>query len=365
MIVSIKTAVRIKLGLVAATTVVLSGCGESYTDFPVARDEAQARANEVLPNVNVVLVTPATIPFGDDRAEIPTYPALPYVSWEYRVGVGDALKVVLWEEPQPLAQPDQKTNEGSLYRVQSNGSFFYPFVGRVDAAGKTPEEVRANLTERLQSIIQNPQIQVEVAEYRSQSVSVTGDVRNPGNIFLGDAPTRVLDAISAAGGFAEEGDQRQVLIRRGGRIYGANIRNFLTSGQSGGNAILLSGDVVSVGRKPVRQAFILGSFADPLPVPLGDEEVSLTQAISSAGGLTDSSADARGVFVFRETPGGFTVFQLDVSNPASLVLGTRFPLRSRDVIYATTAPLHRWNRVVSGILPTISVVTAANDITTN
>lgn len=363
----IRLDMRFRFAVLVSALLSLAACSEASMDFPVDTEAVHKRANQVLPNVQVISITPATLPSGDDRSEIVSYPPLPAISWAYRVGVGDALRIILWEEPmhaEPAGSVAASTPPSS-YRVQSDGSFFFPFVGRVDAAGKSAEDIRLLLTERMGSIVRNPQIQVEVAEYHSQSVAVTGEVQSPTNVFLGDAPIRVLDAINMAGGFSETADQRLVTVRRNGKIYGANISEFLTSRQAVVNGILTNGDVVTVGPKAVRQAFLLGGFSKPEPITLGEQEVSLTEAISSAGGLVDEMADARGVFVFRVTPGGFTVYQLDASNPASLTLATRFALRDRDVIYVTTAPLHRWNRVVSGILPTITVVASANDAAVN
>lgn len=361
------TLLRAALGATAAA--LLTACGETSMNFPVQRKAAEERASDVLPNVEVVQVTAETLPSSAESRVRPSYDVLPSVSWAYRVGVGDLLRVVLWDEPSrsdigDSVSPSVSPNH-SVYRVQSDGRFFFPFVGYVDAEGKTADEIRVQLTTRMRSIVLNPQIQVELDEYRSQAVSVTGEVKNPTNVFLADAPLRVLDAINAAGGFSEGADERVVTIRRNGKVYGAHIEDFVSSPGTSTNGILVDGDVVKVTRAQVRQAYMLGSFSDPAPIPLGDQPVSLTQAISTAGGLIDGDADARGIFVFRETTGGFTVYQLDGSNPASLVLGTRFEIHDRDVIYVTTAPLHRWNRIISDILPTITVVGSANSVAEN
>ena len=75
-------------------------------------------------------------------------------------------------------------------------------------------------------------------------------------------------------------------------------------------------------------------------------------------------ADARGIFVFRDTPMGITVYQLDASNPTAFLIGTRFVILPQDVIYVTTAPLHRWNRLISSLLPTLTTVRAVDTLGT-
>jgi polysaccharide export outer membrane protein len=78
--------------------------------------------------------------------------------------------------------------------------------------------------------------------------------------------------------------------------------------------------------------------------------------LSEVGGLKLGDADARGVFVFRGVGDRIDVFQLNARNPAAFLIGTRFILHPNDVVYVTTAPLARWNRVISDILPSLTSV---------
>ena len=65
-------------------------------------------------------------------------------------------------------------------------------------------------------------------------------------------------------------------------------------------------------------------------------------------------ADARGVFVFRETPPNTTVLQLETESPTGWLLGARFALAPGDVIYVVSSPAQRWNDIIARILPTVS-----------
>lgn len=90
--------------------------------------------------------------------------------------------------------------------------------------------------------------------------------------------------------------------------------------------------------------------------------MSLTQILSEAGGLNIRDADARGIFVFRRDGDGLTVFQLDVSNPSAYLIGTRFAMKPQDVVFVTTDPVSRWNRVISDLLPSVGLYQTASDI---
>ena len=109
----------------------------------------------------------------------------------------------------------------------------------------------------------------------------------------------------------------------------------------------------------------MGQIVKPSTIDLTSENVTLTQAVTRVGGLKEDSADARGIFVFRDTPTGITVYQLDATNPVAYVIGTRFVILPQDVVYITSAPVYRWNRLISSLLPTLTTVRAVDTLSTN
>lgn len=345
----------------------LAACDVTKTDFPVRTDSIRAEVEELATNVVVVQLTADNIDaFNRPRNLGGSRSGMPVGNWDYRVGVGDILDIVVWDHPE-LTMPagDRRTPQESGLRVQADGSFFYPYVGQVTARDRTPEEIRDDLTKRLTEFIPDPQVEVRVVGYRSQAVSVTGEVTSPSRQQLTDIPLTLLDAINAAGGLTQNADARQVTVRRGGRRSVVDLQAFLEEGAPGNNPILQNGDVVSVGRKRLEEAYLLGQIVKPSTVDLTRENVTLTQALTRVGGLREDQADARGIFVFRDTPMGITVYQLDASNPAAFLIGTRFVILPQDVIYVTTAPLYRWNRLISSLLPTVTATRAVNQIDGN
>ncbi|HMO07812.1 MAG TPA: sugar ABC transporter substrate-binding protein, partial [Paracoccaceae bacterium] len=139
-------------------------------------------------------------------------------------------------------------------------------------------------------------------------------------------------------------------------------KSFLERGVAGNNPTLQNGDVINVPRLAMAEAYLLGQLVRPATIDLTREDVTLTQAVTRVGGLREDQADARGIFVFRATDRGITVYQLDASNPAAFLLGTRFTLAPRDVVYVTTAPLYRWNRLISSLLPTLGLARTVDQI---
>lgn len=346
-----------------AVIVLVSGCDLANTSFPVDAEGSEKPVEELATNVKVVRLTAENInQFNRKRnlAGSRTTVASGEM-WNYRIGVGDVLDVVVWDHPD-LTMPagDRRTPLESGLRVQSDGTFFYPHVGQVTARGRTPEQVRADLSARMAEFIPNPQMEVKVVGYNSQAVSVTGEVAQPSRQKLTDVPLTLLDAIDAAGGLTKDADPRLVTVRRGNKTHRVDLEAFLKNGVAANNPLLRGGDVVSVPRIELKEAFLLGQLVKPATIDLTRENINLTQAVTSIGGIKEGQADARGIFIFRDQKDGMYVYQLDASNPAAYLLGTRFVLHPNDVVYVTSSPIYRWNRLVSSLVPTLTTVRTAD-----
>lgn len=343
-----------------AAVLALAGCTEGYVKFPVTRDQQQTLPE----NVDIVRLDAANISTFARPARQSQVTALPRDGvWDYRVGVGDILNIIVFDHPElTLAAGPGRSAEESGFRVQADGSFFYPFVGQVQARGRAPEDIRADLRTRLAEFIPEPQIEVRVAAFNSQSVVVTGAVNAPNKQPLTTVPLTLIEAVNAAGGLTEAADTRYVTVLRGGRRHEVDLRGFLADGIERNNPLLRPGDVVNVPHRMTEEAYLLGQIAQPAAIDLSLEPVTLTQAVTRQGGLDELRADARGVFVFRANGTRMSVFQLDTTSPAGLLMGTRFVLQPQDVVYVTRSPLQRWNDTISRLLPTVQAVDRFDNI---
>lgn len=336
----------------------LTACTEGSVHFPVTK----TAQDELSANVDIVAISAENIGGFTSPLDGPlatTLRAAP--AHEYLVGPGDVISIFVFDHPE-LSIPLGGDEKNAGFLVLADGTFTYPFIGSVAASGRTVEDLRAEMAQRLSTYFPEPQLDVRIASFNSQRVVVGGEVGAPTTQSIRTTPLTLLEAINASGGMTDDADPRAITVRRAGVNHLVDMEAFLAVGMAGNNPVLMGGDVVSVPKKKQREAYLLGEITTPATIDLSGDVISLTQAITRQGGLLELRADARGVFVFRQKRGRTTVYQLDVSYPTGLLLGTRFALEPMDVVYVTKSPLQRWNDTVTRILPSVGATLLAKDI---
>jgi polysaccharide export outer membrane protein len=284
---------------------------------------------------------------------------------EYLVGPRDILNITVWEHPEltiPAGEFRSAETAGNV--VGEDGNFFYPYAGVVKAAGRTVEEIRAELTEKLSKYIEQIQLDVRVTSYRSQRVYVVGEVKEPGIQLVKDIPLTVLEAINSAGGVKPEtADPRNVTLTRDGKTYSINLLSLYEGGDITQNVMLKGGDVLNVADNDFNKIFVLGettiggnNAGRTRSLFMNKGRMTLAEAISDGGGPNQTTADAARIFVFRSGLNKPEIFHLDAKSPDALLLADRFPLQPHDVVYIDRAEGIRWNQIIDQIQPTITLL---------
>lgn len=282
-------------------------------------------------------------------------------SYDYEVSYGDILNITVWDHPELTipAGSDRSPSEAGNW-VHSDGTIFYPYVGKVEVVGLNVMEIRDIIRERLAEYIQSPQVDVTVASFKSKRVYVTGEVNSPGAQPITNVPLTLLEAVSKAGGLTEDADWTQVTLTRDGQTTRYSLREVYEQGDIGENVVLRPSDIVHVARNDASKVFVLGEVSQPTSINFGRSQLTLADALTEAGGFAQNTADASGVFVIRKAPEDSgkiaQVFQLDAKNATALVLADQFELEPRDIVYVTAAPIARWNRLISQIVPTAQAI---------
>lgn len=284
--------------------------------------------------------------------------------YQYRFGNGDVLNIMVWAHADlnsPIQQSspqDHQVSRGAW--VDERGYISYPLIGTIYAKGKTINELQNILTSRLRRYLKNPQVVINVTEFRSQRVSVAGAVKQAGQLPITNIPMTILDAINQAGGMAENADTQNIKWTHNGVDRTVSLQNMLQYGDMSQNHMLSNGDIVYVPNISNSKVYIMGEVGRQASLPIGNHGLNLTQALGDVGGMNQNYADATGVFVIRRAPQDLEkpihVYQLNLRDATAYALGSEFKLRPEDVIYVTAAPVARWHRVVSLITNSVSNV---------
>lgn len=266
-------------------------------------------------------------------------------AYRYRIGSGDVLNIMVRAHSDlnsPIQQSNPQTNQVSRSAwVDEGGYITYPLAGKIQAKGKTLDELQNTLTNLLKRYIKNPQVAINVTEFRSQRISVSG-------------------AINQAGGVTQSADTQHIKWTHNGVDRTISLQDMLQYGDMSQNHLLSHGDIVYVPNSSNNKIYIMGEVGKQATLPIGNHGLNLTQALGEVGGMNQNYADTTGVFVIRRAPEDAAkpihIYQLNLKDATSYALGSEFKLRSEDTVYVTAAPVTRWNRVMSQITNSISNV---------
>ncbi|WP_029043295.1 polysaccharide biosynthesis/export family protein [Cupriavidus sp. WS] len=296
----------------------------------------------------------------------------------YTVGVGDILSIVVWDHPE-LVFPTQTYTIGTAYDipyynggaanvpgfvVSPAGSIQFPYAGVVQVVGRTPDEIRGQLSKSLMPYVNMPQVTVRVLGFRSKRVYLDGEVKTPGPQNIDDVPMTLVEALNRAGGInVLTGDNSRIRVSRNGKSYYVNLPALLQKGTDPSRILLRNGDIVRVEQREDSKVFVAGEVVRPMSILPRNGRLTLNEAIGEAGGLNPVSADAKELYVIRKSADGDAeIFHLDGKSPVSLALAESFELKPKDVVYVDAAGVVRWSRVINQLLPSGNFVTGAANV---
>ena len=259
---------------------------------------------------------------GLQQAPAPSQPAArDPVTASYVIGPQDQLSITVYDEP-------DLTNR---YRVDDAGFISFPLISRIEAAGLTIAEFVDSLRATLANgYIRNPQVRVDIEQYRSRSVVVTGAVRAPQKLTMTGNSMTLLEALALAGSPTADASNEVIVTRR--RPNAAKPedveeirvnRRDLELGRTGREVVLRDGDIVNV---PTAQRFYVdGHVRNPGPFVL-DPGMTVQQAIALAGGLSDRGSD-RGILARRLVKGKMA--DIEVKLDDQVLAGDTIVVRQR------------------------------------
>jgi polysaccharide export outer membrane protein len=375
-----------QLGLVCASALLMSlgACTSLGSAGPSARTVKAANGDLVgAADIRVVDVTDAVARkvvagsrsplFSDALGDVPPVGTV--------VGPGDVLEVTVWEAPPAvLFGTSANFGAGSSSSILSNtngvgqrtpmpemmvdrdGFIQFPFAGAIRAAGRTPRQIEREIENRLARKAHDPQVAVRLATNASANVTVVGEITNNSRVPLTPRGERLLDVLASAGGVKQPVGKTTIRVTRGERVVSLPLETVIYDPAQ--NVRLQADDVITALYQPFSFTS-LGAAGSSAEVEFEATGVTLSQALGRVGGIKDDRADIRGVFIFRledpaaldpgvaasgrRTPDGRipVIYRVNLSDPSSFFVAQTFPIRNKDVLYVSTAPLSDFQRFVS------------------
>ncbi len=275
---------------------------------------------------------------------------------DYKIGPLDMVQVVVWEHPELTSPMGEYQPAGQ--KVTTDGKLFYPYAGEIVVEGMTAQELREEITKRLSDkILTNPQVDVRVTGYNSLKAFVSGEVTKPGYVALKEEPLTLPTALAEVGGLTQRADASQIQLRRGDKTYTIDYYSAFRTNLPLDRIILKPDDQLWVPSTEMQKVYVLGEVVKNSAVGLRAGQLSLVDALASAGGLQVTTASAASIYVIRNTnESQIDVYHLNAKNALALAMADRFTLRPRDIVYVDASGLATWNRLVSQILPTVQTI---------
>lgn len=346
----------------------LQGCNGFFASAGASRSQVTAGTNNLddAPSlIQVVPVTPAVARQVAQAERSMSFPVLPnQAAPENLVGPGDMLDVMIWEAAPAILFRNSSSSSvlGTVtptgtsttalpsQMVSKQGEILFPFVGKIKVSGKTPTQIESMIVEKLRGKANQPQVIVRVGSNASNTVTVVGEVGQSLRMPLTPKGERILDAIAAAGGVRQPVNKSTVQVTRNGRMQSLPLETIIRDPKQ--NIVLQPSDVLTVYFQPLSFT-VLGASGTNNEITFEAQGITLSQAMGRVGGLNDSRADSKGVFIFRledpsspvVKPNGLVtednqvpvVYQFDMNDPATFFIAQNFPMKNKDVMYVSAA----------------------------
>lgn len=300
------------------------------------------------------------------------------------IGIGDQLRISIFEAGADglFSTSDSKQTDINVL-VQPDGKAPIPYVGLVTFAGKTLEEARQTILTALSTKAVEPDVIVNAISTASRNVTVSGAVKAPTVAPLSLVPETLMEVLAKAGGPVAQPYESYVTLTRARKTATVLLKTLIDDPKE--NIYVQPGDQIFVTREP-RTFTVLGAVKSNNRIEFGSNELNLLESVAMAGGGQIAASDMRGYFVFRyEEPdivmdllgrerfnellskgmntdkqGKYPiVYRFDMTKAGSLLIGQTFPVKNRDVIYASRHPTVDFQAFISLIGRPIGVASSA------
>ena len=291
------------------------------TSSPSRAQNAEDKPASQDPQAIQIPTTNADTTEGKTQGNSDQYSGVPFGS-NYILGPEDVIKIEVFDLPEL----------SKTARVANDGTISLPLIGRVQAAGLTPEQLRKELADKWgEDYLQDPQVTVFVGEFKAKPVSIIGAVEKPGLYPLTGRRT-LIEMLSMAGGYGKKGTSaagRTVLITRksgfgdlqpvdGMHIRGPDqieidLNRLLYTKDEALNLEMKPLDIISVSKADV--VYVTGAVKKPGGFVLEDRPtMTVLQTVAMAEGFTPTAGKKTARILRANQDGSKTEIPINLGN---------------------------------------------------
>ena len=246
--------------------------------------------------------------------------------------------------------------------IAPDGTASLPLVGILKLAGLNMEDAAELVTKRLSGYLRSPIVSLSPISVSGYYFTIAGRVLRPGNYTVSIGQTRLLDAISLAGGFqtgtfhsdtVELADLDSAYIKRDGKKLPVDFKKLVFEGDDLNNIPVLNGDYIYIPSTMNGSIIFLGEVGSNTYVGFS-EGMTLLQGLAYANGLRTETYN-QFIRVIRGGMENTVVYTVNIDD----ILNGRmkdFVLQANDIVYVPMDDISEWNRIVRKLLPTLQLV---------
>lgn len=274
-----------------------------------------------------------------------------------RVLAGDILNIVVWDsdESSLLVPSGARSIQLPSSTVSTSGYVYLPYVGNIKLIGKTWEDAKFEIQERLSEISPSLYAQVVISNGDRNSVQLVIGARETGYFPLDGNSQTLLGLIAKAGGVGQALRNPQVGLHRGENQYQIALERLRRNPNL--DIPLLPGDKVFI--EEDRRSFqVLGASGKEEIIYFDRNAITARQAVVMAGGLNDNRADPQSVLILREYPTSAVgrgpkkervIFLIDLTSADGLFSANKFMVAPNDLVLVTESPVNS-ARTIFGLI---------------
>lgn len=285
------------------------------------------------------------------------------------IAAGDTIDLTLWDSSDNslLTTELERSTRIANLEVSPSGTIFVPYAEHVTVSGLSETQARELIQTKVSAVAPSVQVQLSVQEGVSNTAYLVSGVANPGPVALPNRNFTMLSLLSQGGGVSSSIENPVVQLIRNGRTYKIPASTLFSDARR--NITVRGGDQIIVTEEK-RHFTGIGSVPQDQVIYFDREDITVVEALTMMGGLSDDRANPQGVLVLREfdskqvrsdgkgPANEYVIFVVNLATADGLFGASKLLVQPGDVVLATESALKPAQAIVALITSGIVIANA-------